>query len=284
LRGSTAAGIISRNVMKVETAYALLNLHPDASREDLLRSYRRLVKKYHPDHNTDRAAWSHIMMTRLGHAYDTARAYIEAGGAAAHGGVKVRYRPPVWETQEEEEYSNPEFEAHFREGMDTVLNGMYIYYQYGLENVYLRQEGVRRFKYRAALKGVRNGIDALREGIRLARTGQESDNLQVVGEFSLTFLRNMQISRSYIPHASAAESRAYRHFSEGSAHLDHAIRSHLFSELETRSSRFSVSGSLKVGYHELMTVLVEYPSTSWVAEAIVKLYLHDLFQKAGTLL
>jgi curved DNA-binding protein CbpA len=51
--------------------YQVLEVSPEATADEIKRSFRRLVKKYHPDHNAERAKWAEAKMRILLKAYDT---------------------------------------------------------------------------------------------------------------------------------------------------------------------------------------------------------------------
>ncbi len=50
--------------------YELLEIDPEARKEDIRKSYRRLVKKYHPDANPTRTKWAADKFRDLKTAYD----------------------------------------------------------------------------------------------------------------------------------------------------------------------------------------------------------------------
>lgn len=50
--------------------YELLEVDPEARKEDIRKSYRRLVKKFHPDANPGRAKWAASKFRDLKSAYD----------------------------------------------------------------------------------------------------------------------------------------------------------------------------------------------------------------------
>ena len=51
--------------------YEVLEISPDSNAEEVKRSFRRLAKKYHPDHNSDKTKWAEAKMRVLLKAYDT---------------------------------------------------------------------------------------------------------------------------------------------------------------------------------------------------------------------
>lgn len=51
--------------------YEVLEVSPEAEAEEIKRSFRRLAKKYHPDHNSGNTKWAEAKMRVLLRAYDT---------------------------------------------------------------------------------------------------------------------------------------------------------------------------------------------------------------------
>ena len=51
--------------------YEVLEIQPEAKPDEIKRSFRRLAKKYHPDHNSSRTKWAEAKMRVILKAYDT---------------------------------------------------------------------------------------------------------------------------------------------------------------------------------------------------------------------
>src|ERR1039457_223296 len=51
--------------------YEVLEIQPEANPDEIKRSFRRLAKKYHPDHNSSRTKWAEAKMRVILKAYDT---------------------------------------------------------------------------------------------------------------------------------------------------------------------------------------------------------------------
>ena len=49
----------------------MLEVQPEANSDEIKRSFRRLAKKYHPDHNSTRTKWAEAKMRVILKAYDT---------------------------------------------------------------------------------------------------------------------------------------------------------------------------------------------------------------------
>lgn len=267
------------------------------------------MKRVHPDYNGHRLQWSHKAMTTINLAYETVRAYLDderqspgRPGTNEHAGRSRRYSgggrtdgagarsassreqgtDPRDGSRHAEEGSD-EFAQRFAASVNAILDGMYLYYQYGLENVHLRHEGVRRFRYRSAVRQLREGIQRLEQLDTLQKSRQESEHLALFKDFSKAFLQNIRIDKYYIPQRMPGEHNAYQHYSNGSTQLDKAIKSRFFEELETSFEERSVAGGLQVSYHEFMTVLVKYANSTWIPETMIKFYLLQLFEKVSQL-
>lgn len=261
--------------MTLKTAYRILRLPGNATHAQLIAAYRKLVKRYHPDYNAARFEWSHNAMTRINQAYELVTLHLgrPASGRSEHPPFSEQYADSF--TSEPAE--DPAFVTLFHEAADTVLNGIYTYYQYGLQNVYLRHEGVRRFRYRTAVKKVRDGLARLKQIEPLQVSDIRRARFAAFGEFATAFLHSMLVDKYHHPADGKGESSAYRHYRNGSDSLDTVIFSELFDEGTAMPRGTSVAGSLKISYHELMTVLVKHSKSDWVPETIIKLQLLDAF-------
>lgn len=285
--------------MTVQTAFRILRLTPGSSQKELVSSYRRMVKRYHPDYNGDRKEWSHTAMTKINLAYELVRIHLQNGNGSAptseHEGAAApaesrnsasphqQFQDDVSEGFSQAPAEDPAFVALFDRAADSVLTGIYTYYQYGLQNVYLRHEGVRRFRYRSAVKRVQDGVHQLQELEHYATSDLHRTQLNVFTGFALAFLQSMRIERYHEAGSARADNAAYQRYSSGSAALDQVIRAELFHELDDSPPPGGSAAALKVGYHELMAVLVKHSSSDWVAEAVVKLHLLEMFTRVRAL-
>jgi curved DNA-binding protein CbpA len=310
--------------MTVNTAYKILRLAHNAGPRDLVLAYRSLVKRYHPDYNANREAWSNEKMTQLNLAYETVRGFMAArseakaeergaqtgsAGAGASGGTSERGRaepsagrgpgPRGWETGatfEDREagrdaafgartYSDrararqlsPQFARLFDKPWQLVVDGVYVYYQYGLENVHMRSQGVHRFRYRQALKNLKDGIAALEPLEEDTVTEVDATRLSAAWGFSRAFLQNMLIEKYYIPTRVRSEKKAYDHYRNGSRHLDHAIKRRFCRELSEPRDFNAAVGTFEVIQYEFISVIAEHTESTWVPESMIKMHLLDRF-------
>ena len=254
--------------MKITQALAILGLSETPTLSDLNYRFRKLAKKYHPDSNPEKTEWAHKRMTNINLAYETALAHIAVshksrGEEEANGESTLnRERRRVF--------------VSFNHAMNQVLDGVYLFYQYGLENPHMRRSGVKRMRYSDAVKAVKKGIGRLED---LEKSGLFTEDLAGFVSFSKAFLQNMLMERYYVPSSDRVETIAYRHYREGASFLDSAIKRVFFGDLLPDTHRGSVTQYVELSGRELMTVLTKYSRTGWVAETVMKVYLLDLLGK-----
>lgn len=251
--------------MKPQKALKLFGISPSSSLNELNDAFRKLAKRYHPDFNRERESWANRMMTELNLAYEAALDFLTTVQTTARD-------------VHSEGYKN-RFLARFNRGVSQVLRGVYTYYQYGLENIYLRGEGVRRFRYTDSLSYVEDGILNLEDLRSYHGTDSERNNLQIFTDFSKAFFKNMLIHSCAVPVQREIDRIAYRHYSRGSEYLDYAIKGALFGDLLIQVRNGSYSLKLSLSYEEFMIVLTRYHMSNWVAETVLKLHLWELFKK-----
>jgi len=256
--------------MKIEDALKLLGLERTSTTADLNSSFRKRAKQFHPDFNPGREKWAHQRMTELNLAYEKALEYYTSLTAG------------------EESFTRPardvSYVVKFNRAFNLVLDAVYLYYQYGLENVHLRKQGVRKFRYRDAVKNMNSAIESLEALRPIADAGARSEKLQTIIDFSKGFLQNMFIDRPFVPTGNPTESHAHRHYKEGSSLLDYAIKDAFFGDRLIQVRTGSYYSKISRGYQELTRVIVKYYESSWISETIIKIYLLEVFTKVIKLL
>jgi curved DNA-binding protein CbpA len=284
--------------MTIRDAYTLFKLSDTSTERELAASYRRLVKHYHPDNNANRLDWAHRRMTQINQAYALVCDHMRDGMTQAVGGAagvddadasargwaragadeNFNHDPGPWR---ERQPSVDEL-THAGVALDEVLDGVYMYYQYGLQNIHRRYEGVTRLRYRKTIRHLKAGARHLQNHMeQYGPTLRQTEDIHKLSVFSRSFLRNVAIDKYYIPSSNSREAKAYRHYRAGSEYLDSAIQQILFGEQFTPGLARSHSGSLYVSSHELVTVLVNYRDSTWIPETMIKLDLLDAFSAAA---
>jgi len=255
--------------MELNRALRLLKLSSPCTLKRLNESFRKLAKIYHPDSNRGREAWAHRTMTELNLAYERVLDYL----TMPQGGIGEEKPPSA------KEEARTQYQVLFARSIRRVLDGIYTYYQYGLENVRLRHEGVRKFRFRDSLRDMKDGIDHLENLQALPKSESAVGRLQVFTDFSKAFLQNMLIDNYTAPIGDSSEQRAYRHFRNGSSHLDYAIKDAFFGDELLPVRNGSYTQKMKMCRKELMVVVSKYYNSGCVSEALIKIYLLEVFSK-----
>jgi len=258
--------------MELERAFRLLKLAPDCSVEKLNESFRKLAKTYHPDSNPGRESWAHRIMTDLNLAYETVLDYLTSD------------RHTQDYTATEAGQRNVRFQAYFNRAVNTVLDGIYTYYQYGLENVMIRNEGVRKFRYRDCLRSMEKGIESLEMLKVSALSEPKRVRLEVFINFSRAFFQNALIDTHFTPIGPGADITAQRHYRNGSEHLDYAIKDALFGDELIQVRNGTYSERMTLSKKELMTVVTRYTGSICIAETLMKLHLLTVFTRVVQIL
>jgi hypothetical protein len=249
--------------MELDRALRLLELTEDCTKDGLNESYRRLAKKYHPDANrgSERA---HLLMTELNLALETVLSYIETGSPVVERGITE---------------NRPTFQSLLNRSINRVLDGVFTYYQYGLENVHLRREGIRRFRFRDTIRYLKEGLGNLKRLEEKTTSPRNAARLSLFIDFSEAFLQNVLIDRTFAPSGVDLEHGAYRHFRDGSECLDYAIKDVFFGDELIQVRRGTALQMMEKSRTEFLAVLMKYRGNSWTAETLLKLYTLDMFMR-----
>ncbi len=288
--------------MELHSAFHILGVKPDCDSGQLSKAFRTAVKQYHPDFNAERLEWSHEMMTRLNPAYAVAVEHLRNREAAVPGGRSFRTShptagsnghshsphkeaPPAGGTYSDDHAPhsdrNPRFDTYFPEYCDEVIEALYLYYQYGLENLHLRNEGNLRFRYRSALKKLLKAAEKLSQLESLELSPREKLELEGYLRFSLAFLRCAKGGIIFMPSLGNFETKAHRHYEHASRILDNAIKRAFFDNHFPTPSNSLSQESLSLCEQELLIVRGGYAESRYYEDAGFKL---RLVERLGFLL
>ncbi len=153
--------------MELRRALTIFRLQKRIPIDSLNSIFRELVKKYHPDKVREHPDWAHERMSEINNAYETLVEWLSKPPEVG------KTTPTVTETRENPEKTDEEL---FRREIPTInsadrnifypvfnsfLDGLGVYYQYGLDNPAYRVEGVRRFRFREAFRTIQKTRDKL---------------------------------------------------------------------------------------------------------------------------
>ncbi|HEB32621.1 MAG TPA: J domain-containing protein [Spirochaetes bacterium] len=251
--------------MENEKALKMLGLTPSCSISELNSTFRRLAKQYHPDFNRNDESRANVRMTELNLAYEMALEYLTS--------------PDSENDESFYEAREVSFITRLNKSINRVLQGVYKYYQYGLENVHLRKEGVRKIRYRDSLTDLKFGIVSLESLKESAGSSSEGENLNLFIDFSKAFLMNMLIEKYYIPSSKGFNNTAHRHYYNGSVLLDKAIKEVFFGNLFADVQDNTYYNKICISYEEFMVIATRYNKSVWISETLMKIYLLEVLTK-----
>lgn len=247
--------------MDINEALTFLGLSATASIDELDSTFRRLVMIYHPDRNPERSSWSHSNMIRLKEAHEIAGRYL----------MEPRAEPVLPDPR-----TLRDFLSSFSAAREDVLQGIHLYYTFSLENIHLRYEGVRRYRYNSSRNHIRKGITAMGNMASVAPSGRLHTHLVLFRAFAAAFERTMHITKTFVPDGSV-NHKAYRHYHSGSLILDSLVRGRLFPEDFPRQDL--TPKSIPMCEQEFFLILTRYTESTWLSEAVLKLSLLDSLSK-----
>ena len=252
--------------MELEKAFKIFGLDKKSSIEDLNSSFRKLAKRYHPDFNRDKETWANRKMTEINLAYEVALNYFTSPSQKS---TIKNMQDDVWV-----------FSRYFNRAKNYILQGMLIYYQYGLENIHLRNEGVRRIRFSDSIKYMEKGIKSLKNIYSSTVNPNQKEWCEALLNFATAFFRNMNNNSYFKPTGNSYEDKAYWHFYNGTVLLDEAIKEIFFGDLIINiPNRGNYIAKLSRSYEEFTLVVSEYPRSSWIVDTILKIYLVELLTK-----
>lgn len=145
----------------------IFRLKENFSKKDLQKSYKKLVKKYHPDSNPENQDWSHKKMTEINLAYELCCKHLEGNPESNQPQNKNNHKKQNKKQEYEARYDYHKQKKHQKDKNQELSNkfakkiascstkfsdAAELFFEYGLENRKLRHEGVRRFRYRECLR------------------------------------------------------------------------------------------------------------------------------------
>ncbi len=260
--------------MDVKTAFRIFRLQENPTETDLSVSYRNLVKRFHPDNNPGKEDWAHSRMVIINNAFEMARGALASGNPASRSDADATTRNGTPRSREAEKRNRPVLNVHDLENL--MLDGMYRYYQYGLENIHLRSQGSFRSHFRKSLKTLKKSIDDMERRITGHAGRYDVRKAVTILEFASCFSECIQLERYYTPAANAAHARAYRKYRNASELLDAYIRSRLFPELNSTTRRPPLGGP-GLCEQDLLFVICHHHDSGWGDYSVMKLRLLEVF-------
>ena len=261
--------------MDLRRARGIFRLNSRVPMEKLNTLFRDLVKKYHPDKVRDHPQWAHERMSEINDAYETLAEWISS----------PQPKPPDIPKKTDETVDEPIFEREihpltareteeFHPSFGRFIDGLGLYYQYGLENPAYRTEGVRRFRYREALRSVEKGRDSMEI---CAGTHRHPAILAAArfGRLTVADIHLGEVRFTGFGHLRRFDER----IRAARRSLDGAIKEILFPELVPRHLRGRHAAALYSCYAEFVLYLTKFDRGERQKAGILQTARYDAFME-----
>ncbi len=260
-------------MLDIRRSLMIFHLKEGYSQEELQKSYKKLVKKYHPDFNQQNQDWAHQKMTEINLAYELCKQELSSP-------VK---EPPQREPQKKEEQKYPfdffkrndnPFQQKNRQKKTPeaeplssgFLNQLkYItrafcrasdrYYEYGLQNRFLRYEGNRKFRYRQCLKELESVIEMLKSLDPYSITPYDKHIKGIYSRFILHYYNYIILDQGDIPRHPSINS----HWNSMEDYLNKSLTEYLASHLTEQFKRTNWQVSLAHCVNHMNYLQGKYP-------------------------
>ena len=263
--------------MNLRRARGIFRLDCTVTVEQLNTLFRDLVKKYHPDKVRDHPQWAHERMSEINEAYETLVKQLSAvdpESDGAYGFDGKTSEGPREQPARDTPFSHAARMKTFQRSFKTFIEGLGLYYQYGLENPAYRNEGVRRFRCREALRS----IEKARESMERLAENSHQPAIAAAARFGRLTAADIHLGSVQFPGTGAAR-RFDERFRSARRDLDAAVKEVLFPELIPGHLRGRYTAALPAAYAEFVLFLSMFDHGERRKAAILQTARYDAFME-----
>lgn len=240
--------------MKLSTARGIFHLRTRVSIDELKTRFRALVKKYHPDKLKDYPIWADERIKEINEAYEILSQWVSQppesetpkvneenhGKEDVSDSKKWEYSPTL--TNEASEM--------FYKSFYLFLEGLGVYFEYGLENPLYRKEGVRRFRYRKALYTMKKAYHA----VHTCAVSYNHPVIIAVLNFIRLMLQDINFGQINYP-ANNSGKKMDRKMEEARKNFNICIKNFFFPEMVQTYLKTQIPIGLSSSYAEFILYL-----------------------------
>lgn len=269
--------------MNLDECYALLELSPSATDEELSRAYKRLAHKYHPDKNRERVEWATRAMANLNIAYTTVTGHRFSAAAAAG--------PPPSAQRSEREGIRPagargdhgrdikaesvgreELISRFAALRESAKDALYEYFQYSLFNLVRRESPLNSGAFDRVVLSLRKSYHGIKKLSSLTADAELLEHFSTFSEMIFNFYRSSECLNIPDSYSSLVDVEAFRLYRKGDDAL-HAAHRELFYDRHNRGALrrdIALTMILRAEQH-FKNALSSYRDSTWAVETGIKL-------------
>ena len=219
--------------MELRVAKRIFNIDNPQDLGEINTTFKKLVKKYHPDKLIDYSTWANERMSEVNEAYEVLLDWFKNKPARTkeqyqETWTKDYYSPPHSKTEHTDNLT-PEENRYICTCFSIFLEGLTTYYQYGLQKTVYRSEGIRRFRFRESTRIITRACEDID---KLFRESEKKENtvFTAVSNFMRYTLADISIGKPVFP-----EQAKYRAqdtlFNSARELFDDAVREIFFPEI-----------------------------------------------------
>jgi len=279
--------------MDINRCYTILSVSETSTDEEIMRSFRAMAMKYHPDKNPGKTEWANEQMAILNTAYSTlmshrfreTEAAFEAEARETKEKAEAAAREAARKKAEQDKLRGLRDEARreylinrFVQARETAKDAMYRYFQYSLYNFHRREEPGNRRTYDGIVMSLRKTYHAIKKLATLTKDSELIDHFSVFSKLIFDFYRASECVNIIDSYNDRYEVDAYRLYRKGDDFL-HIADKELFFDRHNRGyiSRNKIGPDIMDAEQCFRHALRLYGDSSWAVESKIKLdYIQSL--------
>lgn len=262
--------------MNLNIAQSIFKLESRVSIGQLNTVFRELVKKYHPDKVRDHPQWANERMAEINNAYETLVTWISEPAVIEEQAPEQNEEVETPENFAEEFHKYPSLTGKqariFYEAFNHFLNGLILYFQYGLENPSQRYEGVRRFRYRESIRSIEKGFKDIENCAR----EYSHPAIDAVSRFVRLMIADIHLGEMNYPMDTISRKMDSR-MSRARQAFDTAVKFIFFPEMVPKHLKGRVITGLYTSYSEFILYLSTFESGERKKMGILQTARYDAF-------
>lgn len=285
--------------MNLEKSYRILIVNEKSSNEDIVKSFKSLAMKYHPDRNREKTEWANEQMSLLNSAYNFlmsfrfSKDYSEQEENEAQREKKNREKPapkakPKPKKNEfQDELSGLRDDARkdylinrFANSKDDAKDALYNYFQYKLYNFHQRDRESNNRIYKRMTVTLRKTYHSIKKLAALTEDKELLEHFNIFSEMIFKFYKASECINIIDSYNDRYEVHAFRLYRKADEILNISEKE-LFYDRHNRGK--FIRGNAVPGLIESEKLFREiirvYPKSSWVVETGIKLEYSMMLRK-----
>jgi hypothetical protein len=277
------------NAPTIDESYKLLNVIHSANDDEIIRSYRMLALRYHPDKNRDKIEWATKIMSRINSAYtiimtERFRAKEKPEAKTTPSAQKsplnekyrreeeIRRQREEYERQKEEEQKTDQAIERFANIREAVKESLYRFFQYNLYNIARREQGSNRGIFNEVVASLRKNYHRIEEMIRTTADEEVLEHLNIFSDMIFNFYRAAECLNVPDRYDNVIEIEAFRMYRRGEESLHKSHREVFFTRhnrgsFERETALLFAREAVEYFRHTLKL----FPESTWAVETGIKL-------------